>query len=680
MFVGLQHQSRIQRIALYVASPRTRASSDGVDDLDSGEWIHLKRGVNCGGCSPIGVRGHRIMLYGGFRLSSEESGGTRHRGWSQGRPSRPCPLNSIVALHVSLHSGVEVALMCLDSLRLPNRTRNPYSSSSTNIVKIKVLPRGWALVFFRTYSLVPRGTQIPYSAAVDLVAGLRVSQVPFDFSGSTNPKGALVSESNWTSLSSLFSLREIVPERDPVPIIDLSDNETLEGLVVQGVEHGVSIEEDSSEAEFDARMLPKPEGVALVDTEGVDTLVVGGSPAHRQATVRAIMLETEVVQVREAHMAREREIQELVDERDWLKRFIAQFIGTTRDSVDRVMPSWSPGQKVPVADTLRGSRPRIGQPETTRENTPRPEQATHTIMENFMIRMKKLLETSMTTRRNERIRATGADELSDIYDTLNYEDSLRVTFVAFRLRGMGKDWWVKASEARALKNQPSTWNNFQEEFRKEIGNEGRGTLTPIRVHRVCTYCGRSRHVAEVCYQKSRLCYWCGKSGHIRDQYPEMQQIPPETSRKTGRPPDMREATEEMSDKPQVKAKVYTLDGLSVDTGVDIVEGMIPIFSQLARLIVGTLMGVSKITEIDHLITSRSRILFQSRFKTRILSGMSKGKYLLTPDLGIMSLFYATWIDKYTRDIRRLGDFLRACDNSGRSVSRTSKGRAMTDWI
>ncbi|KAI5671792.1 hypothetical protein M9H77_12156 [Catharanthus roseus] len=102
-------------------------------------------------------------------------------------------------------------------------------------------------------------------------------------------------------------------------------------------------------------------------------------------------------------------------------------------------------------------------------------------MENFMIRMTELLETSMTTRRNERVRATGVDEalerflkfrppefygeaeqetkaelfleqLSDIYDTLKYEVALRVTFVAFRLRGMTKDWWFRASKARALKN------------------------------------------------------------------------------------------------------------------------------------------------------------------------------------------------------------------------------------
>ncbi|KAI5676381.1 hypothetical protein M9H77_07331 [Catharanthus roseus] len=51
---------------------RTRASSDSVDDSDSGEWIHLKRGVDCGGSGSISLRGHRIMLCGG--ISSGWSG------------------------------------------------------------------------------------------------------------------------------------------------------------------------------------------------------------------------------------------------------------------------------------------------------------------------------------------------------------------------------------------------------------------------------------------------------------------------------------------------------------------------------------------------------------------------------------------------------------------------------
>ncbi|KAI5671313.1 hypothetical protein M9H77_11677 [Catharanthus roseus] len=58
--------------------PRKRASSDGMDDSDSGEWIHLKRGIDCGGCGPICLRGHHIMICGGVPPPSGESGGARN--------------------------------------------------------------------------------------------------------------------------------------------------------------------------------------------------------------------------------------------------------------------------------------------------------------------------------------------------------------------------------------------------------------------------------------------------------------------------------------------------------------------------------------------------------------------------------------------------------------------------
>ncbi|KAI5681607.1 hypothetical protein M9H77_02835 [Catharanthus roseus] len=95
--------------------PRTRASSDGVDDSDSREWIHLKRGVDRGGCGLISLRGHRIMLCGG--ISSERSG----------------------AQQATEFLGQEVVFYC------------------------------------RTYNLVSRGTQMPYSTAVDLVIRLGAS-------------------------------------------------------------------------------------------------------------------------------------------------------------------------------------------------------------------------------------------------------------------------------------------------------------------------------------------------------------------------------------------------------------------------------------------------------------------------------------------------------------------------
>ncbi|KAI5657909.1 hypothetical protein M9H77_26702 [Catharanthus roseus] len=95
--------------------PHTRAFFDGVDDSNLGEWIHLKRGVDRGGCGPIVLCGHSIMLCVG--ISSERSGAQQA---------------TEVLGKVMFHCGA--------------------------------------------YNLVFRGTQMPYSATVDLVAGLAVSQ------------------------------------------------------------------------------------------------------------------------------------------------------------------------------------------------------------------------------------------------------------------------------------------------------------------------------------------------------------------------------------------------------------------------------------------------------------------------------------------------------------------------
>ncbi|KAI5677083.1 hypothetical protein M9H77_08033 [Catharanthus roseus] len=132
------------------------------------------RGVDRGGCGPIGLRGHRIVLCGGIRPPSGESGGARHRGWSQDRP--------------------EAALMCVDSLRLPSYTRNPHISSDRSGAQqtTKVLGQEFldqispeeVMFHCGAYNLVPRGTQMSHSTAVDLVAGLGASQVVSEHLGS----------------------------------------------------------------------------------------------------------------------------------------------------------------------------------------------------------------------------------------------------------------------------------------------------------------------------------------------------------------------------------------------------------------------------------------------------------------------------------------------------------------
>ncbi|KAI5655025.1 hypothetical protein M9H77_32212 [Catharanthus roseus] len=137
----------------------------------------------------------------------------------------------------------------------------------------------------------------------------------------TYREGTLLDEPNRTtsSSSSSYSLKEIIPEREPIPVIDFSDDESVEGpemapVVAPGIGPGTSIEEDPS--------------------------------------------------------------------------------------------SQSPNR----TDEVMSENSQNRQSEPTREATPRPEQATHKVIENFMIKMTELLETSMATRRNERVPVTGADE------------------------------------------------------------------------------------------------------------------------------------------------------------------------------------------------------------------------------------------------------------------------------
>ncbi|KAI5668563.1 hypothetical protein M9H77_18416 [Catharanthus roseus] len=224
-------------------------------------------------------------------------------------------------------------------------------------------------------------------------------------------EGVLVGGSSGRTSSSSYSLREIVPDREPIPIIDLSDSETVEGPAVQGMEPGLSIEEDSNEAESDVGMLPEQEGAAPapVDAEGMDTLAEGGSPVPLSPICGYCIWSGQQLET-----AR----QQIAELREEIFRWTVP------------APSWNPGQEVLVVDTLRRSRLGVGhsrpsnyadeavsensqsrQPEPTGENTPRPERAMYTVMENFMIRMTELLETSMATRRNERVPAIGTDEV-----------------------------------------------------------------------------------------------------------------------------------------------------------------------------------------------------------------------------------------------------------------------------
>ncbi|KAI5682086.1 hypothetical protein M9H77_03314 [Catharanthus roseus] len=191
----------------------TRASFDSMDNSDSGEWIYLKGGVVPWRAWPNQSTWtlHHALRWDGLLVESQE-----------GLETKVGPRANLI------NSGqTEAQARCKDHL---------------------------VIIVIST-----ERQQIPYSAAVDLVARWIYQE------------STLVSEFSGTTPSSSYSLREIVPERDPIPMIDLSDSETVEGRVVLGVELGVSIEEDPSEPKSDGGMVPEPEEVATVDVELVST-------------------------------------------------------------------------------------------------------------------------------------------------------------------------------------------------------------------------------------------------------------------------------------------------------------------------------------------------------------------------------------------------------------------------
>ncbi|KAI5671973.1 hypothetical protein M9H77_12337 [Catharanthus roseus] len=173
----------------------------------------------------------------------------------------------------------------------------------------QISPEGHIVVHYcEDYNLVPRGTQMPYSAAVDLVAGLGASQMTHSSHRWTYKEGTLVDEhSRTTSSSSSYSLREIVLEREPIPMIDLSDDESVEGPEMA----------PRGDLPNGRLILRGTLGTATEDDEGRHVREGLSPDAGGSCSPREI------------------EILEQINERNWLRQFIAQFLGTIRDSVDR---------------------------------------------------------------------------------------------------------------------------------------------------------------------------------------------------------------------------------------------------------------------------------------------------------------------------------------------------------
>ncbi|KAI5671528.1 hypothetical protein M9H77_11892 [Catharanthus roseus] len=228
--------------------------------------------------------------------------------------------------------------------------------------------------------------------------------------------------------------------------------------------------------------------------------------------------------------------------------------------------SWSPGQDILVASVFRQSSQSPNhaneavsessenrQSKPIREATPRPEQATHkqridglelSKLGHLRINYGPVTLFKKNSKRNTYLvgfMSNGRTSFNtDENKTRQFVKGLRVELqrALAPLPPMGfaaaRKTTIRSAATSYKRPGQGPWK--PKDFKRSrgeqrTGNKGRPTLIPGGAHRVCTYCGRSGHVAEMCYQKSRLCYRCEKPGHVRDHCPEMQQVPPETSRR-----------------------------------------------------------------------------------------------------------------------------------------------------
>ncbi|KAI5661716.1 hypothetical protein M9H77_21039 [Catharanthus roseus] len=325
-------------------------------------------------------------------------------------------------------------------------------------------------------SMVGFGLLVESQEGLETEVGPRADLMAHPSHRWTNSEGTLVNEpSRTTSSSSSYSLREIVLEREPIPVMDLSDDESVEGpeiaLVALGIGLGTSIEEDPSEPMSDSKMTPEPKRVAPAATGDMGTFVVDSLPVAASPTpippvesvssfsalpslLRGGVREHDICGYclwREQRLeAAGQQIMELREEISWVDALFytahqAQRQDVLVASVLRRSKCWieyrnmSGSQYPNHVDKAVSECSQNKQSEPIREATLRPKQTTH----KFYGEVEQEIKAELFL-----------EQLNDIYDTLKYKNALRVTFAAFRLRGMEKDWWLRASKARTLKNQP----------------------------------------------------------------------------------------------------------------------------------------------------------------------------------------------------------------------------------
>ncbi|CAH2812800.1 MAG: hypothetical protein CBHOC_5437, partial [uncultured Caballeronia sp.] len=87
---------------------------------------------------------------------------------------------------------------------------------------------------------------------------------------------------------------------------------------------------------------------------------------------------------------------------------------------------------------------------------------------------------------------------------------------------------------------------------------------------VCNFCGKAGHTADTCWKKARRCFGCGNTEHQVAECPQKK----EGGGASG-----------SGERPKVPARVYALDQQQEPDPSEVVEGTLPVFHRLARILI-----------------------------------------------------------------------------------------------
>ncbi|XP_071900988.1 uncharacterized protein [Coffea arabica] len=99
----------------------------------------------------------------------------------------------------------------------------------------------------------------------------------------------------------------------------------------------------------------------------------------------------------------------------------------------------------------------------------------------------------------------------------------------------------------------------------------------------CNFCGKPNHTEDDCWRKQNKCLRCGSAEH------RFANCPVQARETRGTTPATSKATSSQSrvdsTKPKVPARVYSIEQRPVPDSAEVVEGTIPVFHRLARILI-----------------------------------------------------------------------------------------------